>query len=103
MQREAEIVEHAGEPGHVTIATNMAGRGTDIKLTPESVEAGGFIFWVPSVMKVDVLIISCVDVLGVKAIQVNHVFIFLLKMILIRIFAGDTLKEKYGTFWYERR
>jgi preprotein translocase subunit SecA len=33
-QREAEIIEHAGEPGRVTIATNMAGRGTDIKLTP---------------------------------------------------------------------
>jgi preprotein translocase subunit SecA len=31
-QREAEIVSHAGEPGAVTIATNMAGRGTDIKL-----------------------------------------------------------------------
>lgn len=40
-EREAEIVAHAGEPGHITIATNMAGRGTDIKLTPESVEAGG--------------------------------------------------------------
>jgi len=40
-QREAEIVEHAGEPGQVTIATNMAGRGTDIKLTPESREVGG--------------------------------------------------------------
>lgn len=39
--REAEIVAHAGEPGHITIATNMAGRGTDIKLTSESVEAGG--------------------------------------------------------------
>ena len=32
---------HAGEPGTVTIATNMAGRGTDIKLTPESKAAGG--------------------------------------------------------------
>jgi len=31
-QREAEIISHAGEPGAVTIATNMAGRGTDIKL-----------------------------------------------------------------------
>lgn len=40
-QREAEIVEHAGEPGHITIATNMAGRGTDIKLTEESKAAGG--------------------------------------------------------------
>jgi preprotein translocase subunit SecA len=39
--REAEIVAHAGEPGHVTIATNMAGRGTDIKLTPESRALGG--------------------------------------------------------------
>jgi preprotein translocase subunit SecA len=39
--REAEIVEHAGSPGHVTIATNMAGRGTDIKLTDESRAAGG--------------------------------------------------------------
>jgi len=40
-QREAEIVEHAGESGRITIATNMAGRGTDIKLTPESVKVGG--------------------------------------------------------------
>lgn len=39
--REAEIVEHAGEPGRITIATNMAGRGTDIKLTPESKLCGG--------------------------------------------------------------
>ncbi|MDX2188518.1 MAG: preprotein translocase subunit SecA [Bacteroidota bacterium] len=39
--REAEIVAEAGRPGAVTIATNMAGRGTDIKLTPESKAAGG--------------------------------------------------------------
>ncbi|NHZ71773.1 MAG: hypothetical protein GWP17_01650, partial [Aquificales bacterium] len=32
MQREAEIVAEAGQYGAVTIATNMAGRGTDIKL-----------------------------------------------------------------------
>ncbi len=40
-QREAEIVAEAGRKGTVTIATNMAGRGTDIKLTPEVREAGG--------------------------------------------------------------
>ncbi len=39
--REAEIVAHAGLPGTVTIATNMAGRGTDIKLGPGVKEAGG--------------------------------------------------------------
>jgi preprotein translocase subunit SecA len=39
--REAEIVAHAGKSGTVTIATNMAGRGTDIKLTPETRAAGG--------------------------------------------------------------
>ena len=40
-QREADVVAQAGEPGTITIATNMAGRGTDIKLTPESRAAGG--------------------------------------------------------------
>ena len=39
--REAEIVAQAGQSGKVTIATNMAGRGTDIKLTPEVKAAGG--------------------------------------------------------------
>ena len=39
--READIVAEAGQSGTVTIATNMAGRGTDIKLTPEVKEAGG--------------------------------------------------------------
>ncbi len=40
-QREAEIVAHAGDPGSVTIATNMAGRGTDIRLGKGVREAGG--------------------------------------------------------------
>ncbi|MFT6867454.1 MAG: preprotein translocase subunit SecA, partial [Cyclobacteriaceae bacterium] len=39
--READIVAEAGKPGAVTIATNMAGRGTDIKLSDESKAAGG--------------------------------------------------------------
>ncbi len=40
-QREAEIVAYAGQPGAVTIATNMAGRGTDIKLGTGVVDVGG--------------------------------------------------------------
>ncbi len=40
-QREAQVVKEAGQPGQVTIATNMAGRGTDIKLGTGVREAGG--------------------------------------------------------------
>jgi preprotein translocase subunit SecA len=40
-KKEADIVADAGKPGVVTIATNMAGRGTDIKLTEEVKKAGG--------------------------------------------------------------
>lgn len=39
--REAHIIAKAGQVGAITIATNMAGRGTDIKLTPETRELGG--------------------------------------------------------------
>jgi len=40
-QKEAEVVAEAGKASTVTIATNMAGRGTDIKLAPESKASGG--------------------------------------------------------------
>jgi preprotein translocase subunit SecA len=40
-EREAEIIKNAGQNGAVTIATNMAGRGTDIKLTADTKAAGG--------------------------------------------------------------
>ncbi|MDH4120827.1 MAG: preprotein translocase subunit SecA [Deltaproteobacteria bacterium] len=40
-EQEAEIIAHAGEVGRVTIATNMAGRGTDIKLGPGAADRGG--------------------------------------------------------------
>ena len=42
-QHEAEIIRNAGLPGAVTIATNMAGRGTDIKLGPGVKEVGGLV------------------------------------------------------------
>ena len=40
-KEEAAIVARAGKQGQITVATNMAGRGTDIKLDPDSLEAGG--------------------------------------------------------------
>jgi preprotein translocase subunit SecA len=40
-EQEAEIIAHAGEVGKITIATNMAGRGTDIKLSEEAKKRGG--------------------------------------------------------------
>ena len=40
-EQEAEIVAQAGQPGTITVVTNMAGRGTDIKLPSESVVSGG--------------------------------------------------------------
>jgi len=39
--QEAEIIAQAGQPGQITVATNMAGRGTDIELLPEVVRLGG--------------------------------------------------------------
>jgi len=97
-QREAEIVEFAGQPGRITIATNMAGRGTDIKLNPDSVQAGGLY------------------VLGTERHESRRIdnqlrgrsgrqgdpgesrFYISLEDDLIRRFAGDTLKKNMQRF-----
>lgn len=78
---EAEIVAQAGVHGAVTIATNMAGRGTDIKLDDEAKEAGGLKSSVLSVMNPDVLITSCEDVPVVRETRENPSSSFHWKMI----------------------
>ena len=78
---EAEIVADAGQHGAVTIATNMAGRGTDIKLDDAAREAGGLKTSVQSVMNPDVLTTSCADVPDDREIRENPVSIFLWRMI----------------------
>ena len=92
---EAEIISHAGEHGAVTIATNMAGRGTDIKLDDQTWQAvvrisssttsprlpAAFLSSARSAMSPDVLIISCAAVPAVRAIPENPDFIFRWKTI----------------------
>ena len=79
-EREAEIIANAGHKGAVTIATNMAGRGTDIKLGEGVIEVGGLAVIGTERHEAVVLITSFVDVLDVKEIQVLLSSIFLWKM-----------------------
>lgn len=92
--REAEIVSHAGERGMVTIATNMAGRGTDIKLGEGVTDLGGL------------------KILGTERHEARRIdnqlrgragrqgdpgesrFYISLEDDLMRIFGGDTLKQR---------
>ena len=80
MSVKRKLLQNAGQKGAVTIATNMAGRGTDIKLGEGVREVGGLHVLVQSVMRVVGLIISCVVVLVVKGIQVHLSFIYRWKM-----------------------
>ena len=74
-EMEAEIVAEAGRHGAVTIATNMAGRGTDIKLDEEARAAGGRSS-AQSAMNPAVSTISCAAEADVREIPANPVFIF---------------------------
>ncbi len=97
--REAEIVEHAGEPGRITIATNMAGRGTDIKLTPESLEAGGLYILGTERHESRRIDNQLRGRSGRQGDQGESRFYISLEDDLIRRFAGDTLKtnmERFG-------
>ena len=91
--REAEIIAHAGESGHVTIATNMAGRGTDIKLTPESLEAGGLYILGTERHESRRIDNQLRGRAGRQGDQGESRFYISLEDDLIRIFAGDSIKN----------
>ena len=91
--REAEIVAHAGEKSKVTIATNMAGRGTDIKLTPESVEAGGLYILGTERHESRRIDNQLRGRSGRQGDPGDSRFYISLEDDLIRIFAGDTIKK----------
>lgn len=93
-EREAEIVAHAGEPGKITIATNMAGRGTDIKLTPESLNAGGLYILGTERHESRRIDNQLRGRSGRQGDAGESRFYISLEDELIRIFAGETLKER---------
>lgn len=91
--REAEIVAHAGEPGHITIATNMAGRGTDIKLTDESKEKGGLYILGTERHESRRIDNQLRGRAGRQGDAGESRFYISLEDDLIRVFAGDTIKK----------
>ncbi len=96
--REAEIVEFAGHPGRVTIATNMAGRGTDIKLASESKDAGGLYILGTERHESRRIDNQLRGRSGRQGDAGESRFYISLEDDLIRIFAGDTLKKNMERF-----
>ncbi len=91
--REAEIVALAGEPGRVTIATNMAGRGTDIKLPQDSKTAGGLYILGTELHESRRIDNQLRGRSGRQGDPGESRFYISLEDDLIRIFAGDSLKR----------
>jgi len=97
-EREADIVEHAGEAGHVTIATNMAGRGTDIKLREGSLEAGGLYILGTERHESRRIDNQLRGRSGRQGDAGESRFYISLEDELIRVFSGDTLKKNMQRF-----
>ena len=91
--REAEIIQNAGQAGHVTIATNMAGRGTDIKLTETSKEAGGLFVLGTERHESRRIDNQLRGRSGRQGDPGESLFYISLEDDLIRIFAGDSMKR----------
>ena len=97
-EREAEIVAHAGQAGHITIATNMAGRGTDIKLSPESIMAGGLYILGTERHESRRIDNQLRGRSGRQGDPGESRFYISLEDDLVRIFAGESLKNKMVFF-----
>ncbi|HJM69199.1 MAG TPA: preprotein translocase subunit SecA, partial [Candidatus Babeliales bacterium] len=93
-EREADIIEFAGKPGKITIATNMAGRGTDIKLDEESKNAGGLYILGTERHESRRIDNQLRGRSGRQGDPGESRFYLSLEDELIRIFAGDNLKKK---------
>jgi preprotein translocase subunit SecA len=93
-EREAEIIENAGNPGSIMIATNMAGRGTDIKLTPESLERGGLYILGTERHESRRIDNQLRGRAGRQGDAGESRFYISLEDNLIRVFAGDSIKER---------
>ena len=91
-------MEHAGESGRVTIATNMAGRGTDIKLSPESVQAGGLYILGTERHESRRIDNQLRGRSGRQGDPGESRFYISLEDELIRIYAGDNLKKNMERF-----
>ena len=92
--REAEIVAFAGEPGRITVATNMAGRGTDIKLNDDSRKAGGLYILGTERHESRRIDNQLRGRSGRQGDVGESRFYISLDDDLIRIFAGDTTKKR---------
>lgn len=97
-EREAEIVAGAGKPGRVTIATNMAGRGTDIKLDPASIEAGGLYILGTERHESRRIDNQLRGRSGRQGDPGESRFYISLEDDLIRIFAGDTMRDRMASY-----
>ena len=96
-QREALIIEKAGERGSVTIATNMAGRGTDIKLTEETVALEGLFIVGTERHEARRIDNQLRGRSGRQGDPGGSKFFLSLEDDLMRIFAGDRIKKIMGT------
>ncbi|NBQ16902.1 preprotein translocase subunit SecA [bacterium] len=96
--REAEIIENAGQAGKITIATNMAGRGTDIKLSAEARDAGGLYILGTERHESRRIDNQLRGRSGRQGDAGESRFYISLEDDLIRIFAGQTLKERMQSY-----